>query len=87
MGMCACDRRSCNNIMCDILICHNKYYVCVECYNEITDYFKNLKFEIRPHEVEDLIEKFLNEETSGRFRQSEETLQKIDELLNNTKWD
>lgn len=35
MGVMACGRRRCPNIMCDDVIFHGTYYICTECLEEL----------------------------------------------------
>ncbi len=35
MGVMACNRRNCDNIMCNRTILRRKYYICDECFDEL----------------------------------------------------
>lgn len=37
MSVNSCDRRGCDNIMCDRLILHRTMYICRECYEELCE--------------------------------------------------
>lgn len=37
MGVMACDRDGCTNIMCDRCILHNTMYICDQCYEELVE--------------------------------------------------
>ena len=38
MGVMACSRHGCGNVMCDRLICDGAYYICDECLVELKTY-------------------------------------------------
>jgi hypothetical protein len=40
MGVMACDRKGCNNIMCKIMTVDQEYYICNECYEEFNNHMK-----------------------------------------------
>lgn len=60
MGVNECDRRGCENIMCDRLIVNNNYYICDDCWKELVA-LKNTWPRIMPkNEVLKKIEEFMS---------------------------
>lgn len=60
MGVKACDRTACENIMCDRLILNGDAYVCDECWRELLQYADTWPERISVSEVRKLVEEFMS---------------------------
>ena len=59
MGVMACDRNKCVNIMCDFLILDGESYICYDCMNELHEFRKTWPNKMKRIEVRHAIEKFM----------------------------
>lgn len=65
MGVMACSRRGCRNILCDKLILDYEKYICHECYDELLAAKRRIcKKAKSEYDVRPLIESFLNDRES-----------------------
>lgn len=60
MGVIACDRSGCKNIMCDRLILDGTQHICEECYDELLLYKKEWPKVMTKREIRDRIVGFMN---------------------------
>lgn len=79
MGVLACDRSGCENVMCDRLSYHYNAYLCDECFDELVD-----------RGVEASVQKFLDSEKAkgpNREARREAALARFDaEFPKRTDW-
>jgi hypothetical protein len=64
MGVMACERKDCDNVMCDRLMLRGTTYICNDCYAELLSWKKTWK-DVGVKDVEWLIERFMFETTPG----------------------
>lgn len=62
MGVLACDRRGCPNIMCDYCILGNSLDLCSDCLRELTEKKERWPADLPDTAIEDRIRKFMNRE-------------------------
>lgn len=60
MSVLACDRRSCQNVMCDDMLFGNEMYICRECLQELEAYKETWELPITENEIEDKIRLFMD---------------------------
>lgn len=59
MGVMACDRRDCKNVMCDRCILGNTMYICNECCRELAGYKDTWPESITKSQLKKLVEDFM----------------------------
>lgn len=59
MGVMACDRSGCENVMCDRCILGRSAYICWECFAELEEARKTWPDDMDPREVEPRIREFM----------------------------
>lgn len=62
MGVLACAREACENVMCRRLILHRRAYLCDDCYEELLAYKQTWPTTMPACEVRERIEAFLDTE-------------------------
>lgn len=60
MGVMACDREGCQNIMCERLILRGRFYICSDCWGELCEYKQRLLgANTAPEDLETKIKDFM----------------------------
>lgn len=82
MGVMACDRTECENIMCNKLIeaCDRQFYICGECQNELDDFKKTWQPPMNRRQIEEQICEFMDS-PKGTHCEKQETVVDIDEVF------
>lgn len=62
MGVMACHRHNCENIMCDRLILDGSCYICSDCYNELVESKNEWTSPMTKLEIREKIEYFMTTE-------------------------
>ena len=60
MGVLACDRFGCDNIMCSRCICRGNFYICNECWNELLEYKEKWLLPLTERQIENNIIMFMH---------------------------
>lgn len=60
MGVLACDRSGCPNVMCDRLILNNRRYICGDCWGELLKWKETWELPMTEWEVENKILDFFD---------------------------
>ena len=61
MGVLACDRAGCENIMCDLVSYKHSSYICYECLNELRQFLLNVSVS----EFDNAVEAFMKMEKAA----------------------
>lgn len=91
MGVMACDRRDCPNVMCNITFMEGRKYICYECYEELLKWRETWDEETPYYEVEGLILRFM-QTPPGSTKPSENspdvrTQQEFERLTKNCQYE
>ena len=84
MGVMACDRFGCENIMCNKLILDGEYYICHECFAELKHEKDNWPTDTKARDVFALIKVFMDSRPYRNSDGEETTVE--DEFNRLTKW-
>lgn len=81
MSVLACDRGSCENIMCHRLILDGTKHICDSCFEELKIYKETWPSKMKASEIKRKIEDFMNTEP-GDFGQQVDVDEEFDRLTN-----
>jgi hypothetical protein len=70
MGVKACDRAECENVMCDVTILNGRQYICRTCYGELHDFIDSWPMPISEAAAREKTEHFMRTRP-GTYSESE----------------
>lgn len=75
MGVLACNRNDCRNIMCDRLILDGEAYICNDCFDELLAFRKTWPKEMPLSEVRARIEAFMQTEPGANVQAADDEIE------------